>query len=148
KHGAPLPLPCELCHVWHKRLDHHLNDVHGKDVSRDQKFKIMSEMRTKYWHKDDESDEEDIGENIQNQFVARSRNHKLDNLPSSSTTHPLPSDFIPPNATRITPAMAKDFNISLEDYFTIVYFDVDHLLKAFENDLMSGNLGESSAKNH
>ena len=51
------------------------------------------------------------------------------------------------NATEVTPEISKTYNITTEDYFTIIYKETDHLLKAFKQDLTS-SLSYDAATNH
>ena len=47
KHGCGRPLPCEICKLWHSRLDIHLKNKHKYDNEKVKE--VMSVTREKYW---------------------------------------------------------------------------------------------------
>ena len=149
KHNCPLPAPCEKCHEWFLRLDHHLKNKH--ELSANDQSKVIEQAKSKHWKKGFLNEKNSLGNpsNIDfldrenEEFVVRSQPKKLaENIPSA--------DYIPEHSFKLSNKLRERWEIRKDDHFQIFYDNPDTLLDAFEGHLKEENFraDNSNASQH
>ena len=164
KVGSQLPLPCEECHKWHKRLDHHLKKKHPMPVSEQKR--LLSTLREKIWgskttHCSGNSQYSANSENMnihegqeapsqQNESSSEDEMHFVRRASSSrkKLINGEGKNYLPPGAFQLTPELLDKWRIADEDFFHIYYKTKATLMNAFVDDLRQGGMTKELALQH
>ena len=137
KHGVPKPLPCDICHIWHLRLDNHLKNKHK--MGKDDVKVSLEKARAQYWCTEKtEKTANCVNETYSSELMATKNNVKKTSQAELRTE--LSSDvssgvnYIPSGSKKINEENIKQWGIENES-FILYYDDSDSLLEAFKNEL-------------
>ena len=134
KHGVAKPLPCEICWIWHRRLDMHLKGKHK--FNSDQVKETMKKARETYWISAEECPaaeskrtclSNNLG-NVSNKKSAKEIKAQLTNTARDTVS------YLPPNAILIDSSQKVEWNITIDE-FNIYYDSGNCLLEAFEAEV-------------
>ena len=140
QHDVQLPLPCEDCAQWYRRLDRHFrtHKDHQELIPEEIRNKI-AEARSKHWCADkiagksstalrkQEPPGNNANEYAYDLFVRRA-------IPNHIASAGYGVDYCPTNSSKISDKQRQEWQISSDDPFLIFYSNAEDLLDAFQEN--------------
>ena len=149
KAGVQKPLPCPICEIWHLRLDAHLKRKHP-DLNPSEAKEMINTEREKNWC---DFSCEGSGSNTITEAAMSKTVNACPEFQVRSTQPSLKHDedltnYVPPNAMKLTNLLREKWNVSEQDYFDFFYEEPDLLLDAFKEHLVEIGIEDRGAAQH